>query len=166
MPQTPTPDAPSERRRGVLPVILIAGITYVVFVYPEERDAVLSWLWWLVVEAVIWATAVPSLYYAVYFALSYVATLCIRPNSTRTHWSTIAFGQGCASAALLLCAGPLLGRWLEAFEWRFTLPTLVANQSLPAMHGLLDIRMEEQTIGGQVVHVEGSWWLAGAALFG
>ena len=125
-------DAPHmQRRRGTLPVVCIVSFVWLLVAYPQVGE----WLMWAASEAVIYAVSLPALYFAAYLALQYLTTLCLRPNTTRIHWSTVALYQGLGASLLLLAAGPLLGRWLEGAEWRHTLPQLAVV--LPQLHGEL-----------------------------
>ena len=114
---TDEPPAP-ERRRGSLPLLCAVGLVWLLFAHPEVG----AWLVWAAGEALMYAVSLPALYGAAYFALQYLTTLCLRPNTTRIHWSTVALGYGLLASLFLLAAGPLLGRWLEGTEWRYTLP--------------------------------------------
>ena len=119
-------DAPPSRR-GSLPLLCVVGLVWLLYAYPEVGE----WLVWVAGEALTYTVSLPALYGAAYFALQYLTTLCLRPNTTRIHWSTVALGHGLGASIFLLAAGPLLGRWLEGAEWRYTLPQLHGELSTP-----------------------------------
>ena len=124
-PSASTDEPPS--RRGSLPILCAVGLVWLLYTHPEVGE----WLVWAVGEALTYAVSLPALYGAAYFALQYLITLCLRPNTTRIHWSTVALGHGLGASFFLLAAGPLLGRWLEGGEWRYTLPQLHGELSTP-----------------------------------
>ena len=119
-------DFNNRSRKGVLPTLCISAIVYVLIVYPEAR----AWLAWAFTEALIWGISLPALCASAYFLFNYLSTVCIRPNATRVHWSTVAFGHGIAASFFLLLAGPQMGRWLEGYQWHYTLPEVTL--ALPA----------------------------------
>ena len=72
-----------------------------------------EWLVWAAGEVLMYAVSLPALYGAAYFAMQYLTTLWLRPNTWRIHWMMAAVGYGLAASFFLLAAGPLLGRWLD-----------------------------------------------------
>ena len=85
---------------GLLCAFCISAIAYVLIVYPAAR----AWLAWAFTEALIWGISLPALCASAYFLFNYLSTVCIRPNATRVHWSTVAFGHGVAASFFLLLA--------------------------------------------------------------
>jgi hypothetical protein len=124
---TSTDEPSPEHRRGSLPLLCVVGLVWFLFTHPEVGD----WLVWAAGEALMYAVSLPALYGAAYFTVQYLTTLGLRPNTTRIHWSTVALGHGLGASFFLLAAGPLLGRWLEGAEWRYTLPQLHGELSTP-----------------------------------
>ena len=123
----------------------------------------------------MYVVSIPALYGAAYFVLQYLTTLCLRPNTWRIHWSTVALGYGLLASLLLFAAGMLLGRWLEGTEWQYTLPQWA--MVLPELHGELStplgelgewqwptVTWEARSVGGEQLMVAGAWWLPGKAL--
>ena len=130
---TPTPD---ERRRGSLPLLCVVGLVWLLFAHPEVGE----WLVWAAGEALMYAVSLPALYGAAYFAMQYLTTLWLRPNTWCVHWMMVAVGYGLAASFFLLAAGPLLGRWLEGAEWRVEWRY---EFSLPQLHGELPSSLGE-----------------------
>jgi hypothetical protein len=133
--EAPTPERP-ERRRGSLPLLCVVGLVWLLSAHPEVGE----WLVWAAGEALMYVVSLPALYGAAYFAMQYLTTLCLRPNTWRIHWSTVAAGHGLAASFFLLAAGPLLGRWLEGAEWRYEWRY---EFSLPQLHGELPSSLGE-----------------------
>ena len=84
---TPTPD---ERRRGSLPLLCVVGLVWLLCAHPEVGE----WLIWDAGEALMYAVSLPALYGAAYFAMQYLTTLWLRPNTWRIHWMMAAVGYG------------------------------------------------------------------------
>ena len=124
------------RRRGSLPLLCVVGLVWLFCAHPEVGE----WLVWAAGEALMYAVSLPALYGAAYFAMQYLTTLWLRPNTWCVHWMMVAVGYGLAASFFLLAAGPLLGRWLEGTEWRLEWRY---EFSLPQLHGELPSSLGE-----------------------
>ena len=174
-------EPPRERRKGLLSYVVVAALAYLLLFYPAVGNFLSSAL----TQICILAVGVPSLLGAVTLTFTYLATICVRPNTLGPiDWYTAAWLQGLVASVLALIGSPLTNELAAAYQaepvWRVSVPTVELDlpiphfepeclrRSWPAIAPCLFEHMHASTervlLGGAEVSIEYGWWLLGALL--
>ena len=109
----PNPEEPPPpRRHGLLPILSLLLLLTAFVALPTFREALFSFLG----EFILLVLCLPTTIACAALLLTYVATICLRPNSLGPlDWYSAALLQAQVAAILALFASPLLGQIAEAW---------------------------------------------------